>query len=76
MQFIEKTILMQQINDEISKLSNYDPDIEIIDISVNANGFINYFLISKQFDIPSVIKAQIYVEQVEHLFNGKYNKLI
>ncbi len=75
MGFIEKAIFLEQINTEISKLPNYDPTIKIIDVSVNANGLINDFL-PNQFDPDKALLALMYIEQVEHLFNGLYNRLI
>lgn len=75
MKFIEKTIFLKMVNSEISKLPNYDSTIKIIDISVNANGLINYFL-SNQFEDENFFIAREYIEQVEHLFNGQYNRLI
>jgi len=73
--YIEKSELLEQINCEISKLPCYDSNIKIIDISVDANGLINYFL-PNQFEEDKVLLAKIYVEQVEHLFNYKYYKVI
>ena len=75
MGFIEKAVFLDQINAEISKLPNYDPTIKIIDVSVNANGLINYFL-PNQFEADKAQLASLYIEQIEHLFNGKYNRLI
>ena len=75
MKFIEKTLFLKMVNAEISKLPDYDPTIEIIDISVNANGLINYFL-PNQVETEKFFLAREYIEQVEHLFNGQYNRLI
>ena len=75
MKSIEKTIFLKMVNDEISKLTNYDPTIKIIDISVNENGLINCFL-SNHFEGEKFSLALKYIEQVEHLFNGRYNRLI
>jgi len=71
MQTIKKSIFLDLINSEISKLPDYDSSIKIIDISVDANGLINYFL-PNQFEINKVLIAREYVERVEHLFNYKY----
>lgn len=76
MQAIKKSDFLDLINAEISKLPDYDSSIKIIDISVDANGFINDFLISNHFDVLIVKKAEVYLEQVEHLFIRKYNRLI
>ena len=73
--FIEKSEFLEQINNEISKLPDYDPQIKIIDVSVNADGFIDYFL-PNLFDSKNVQIASVYIELVEHHFNGKYNRLI
>jgi len=75
MTFIEKSVFLEMINNEISKLPNYDPSIKIINISVNANGLIDYFL-PNQVETKKFLLAREYVEQVEHLFNGQYNQLI
>lgn len=75
MQTIKKSFFLDLINEEISKLPSYDSNIKIIDISVDANGLINYFL-PNQFEEDKVLLAKIYVEQVEHLFNYKYYKVI
>ena len=75
MTFIEKSIFLEMVNSEIKKLPNYDPSIQIIDISVSANGLINYIL-PNQFEVEKVALAEKYIEKVEHLFNGRYNRLI
>ena len=75
MTFIEKSVFLEMVNIEIRKLLNYDSSIEIIDISVNANGLINYFL-PNQFEAEKVALADKYIEKVEHLFSGRYNRLI
>lgn len=75
MQAIKKSDFLDLINAEISKLPDYDSNIKIIDISVDANGLINYFL-PNQFEIDKVLLAREYVEQVEHLLNYKYYKVI
>lgn len=75
MKSIEKTIFLKMVNSEISKLPDYDPAIKIIDISVDANGLINNFS-SNQFEGEKYFLTREYIEQVEHLFNGHYNRLI
>lgn len=75
MNFIEKSVFLEMVNSEIKKLPNYDHSIEIFDISVSANGLINYIL-PNQFEPEKVALALLYIEQVEHLFNGRYNRLI
>lgn len=74
MNTIPKSDFLNQINAEISKLPNYDAAIKIIDVSVDANGLINYFL-PNQFGIGKSLLARTYIEQVEHLFNGRYYRL-
>lgn len=74
MQSIEKKALLKQINFEISKLQDYDPTIQIIDVSVNANGFIDYFL-PNQYESPKLFLALEYMEQIDHIFQGKYNRV-
>ncbi|MCT9977747.1 hypothetical protein M2R48_05340 [Acinetobacter sp. I-MWF] len=74
MQSIEKKALLNQINFEISKLQDYDPTIQIIDVSVNANGIIDYFL-SNQYESQKLFLALEYMEQIDHIFQGKYNRV-
>ncbi|ENV96618.1 hypothetical protein P7L54_13240 [Acinetobacter bereziniae] len=74
MQSIEKKALLAEINFEISKLKDYDPTIQIIDVSVNANGLIDYFL-SNQYESPKLFLALEYMEQIDHIFQGKYNRI-
>ena len=73
MQYIEKSAFLNLVNKEISKLPNYDPSIKIIDISVNANGHIDYFLSSNP---DKLFLALEYMETIDPIFQGKYNRLI
>ena len=74
MQSIEKKVLLNLINSEISKLPDYDSTIKIIDVSVNANGFIDYFL-PNQYESHKLFLALEYMEQIDHIFQGKYNRV-
>ncbi|MBK0063954.1 MULTISPECIES: hypothetical protein [unclassified Acinetobacter] len=72
---IKKTELLEQVNAEISKLPDYDPSIKIIDISVDRDGNIDYFL-PNVYDITKSLLAKEYMEAIDHVFQGKYNILI
>lgn len=74
MKAIEKAVLLEQINQEISNLPHYDHSIKIIDITVNANGFIDHFLPNK-FDEKSIKLADHYMSEIDHIFQGKYYKV-
>lgn len=74
MRSIKKSELLAQVNAEISKLHDYDPSIKIIDITVNANGHIDYFL-PNVHDITKSLLAREYMEAIDPIFQGKYNIL-
>ena len=75
MQTIKNTTLLDLIDAEISKLPNYESTIKIEKVSANFfAGSLTYISNINATD-ERIFLVREYIEQIDHIFQGKYNRL-
>jgi len=71
---IEHTKLLNLINEEIAKLSDYDESIKVARVSLDTNtGELQFF---PNVNDSRIFKFREYLEQIGSKFDGKYDKII